>query len=208
MTITDNLDNEDPITELYFSADVEADGGIPGPYSMSSLGMVAFAYRTKNGTYRRIDMDADENSFYAELKPISDDFVPEAMAVSGLDRDQLVAHGEDPAATMKNLNAFVEGVVKRFGSNVRPVFVAYPLGYDWMFIYWYLINFAGTSAFGHSSALDIKTLFAAKSRRGIRGVGKRSIPKALHSKRKHTHNALDDAREQGDLCYNIFVWNS
>lgn len=206
MTINNNLDMDDPIVELYFSSDVEADGGIPGPYSMSSLGMVAFATRTKSGVYTLLDMDAQENCFYAELKPISDNFEPEAMAVSGLDREWLKVHGEEPAIAMKNVNTFVEKTAKRFGENVRPVFVAYPLCYDWMFIYWYLINFAGTSAFGHSSAMDIKTMFATKARKAIRGIGKRSIPKNLMSKRKHTHNALDDAREQGDLCYNIFVW--
>lgn len=206
MTINNNLDMDDPIVELYFSSDVEADGGIPGPYSMSSFGMVAFATRTKSGVYTLLDLDADENCFYAELKPISDNFIPEAMAVSGLDREWLKIHGEEPAIAMKNANTFVGNVAERFGENVRPVFVAYPLGYDWMFIYWYLINFTGTSAFGHSSALDIKTMFATKARKAIRGIGKRSIPRSLMSKRKHTHNALDDAREQGDLCYNIFVW--
>lgn len=207
MTINNHLDNEDPIVELYFSADVEADGGIPGPYSMSSLGLVAFAHRTKSGVYTLLDMDNEDKCYYAELKPISDDFIPEAMAVSGLDREWLKIHGEDPKVAMEGLNSFVTTVTKRFGENVRPVFVAYPLGYDWMFIYWYLINFAGTSVFGHSSALDIKTMFATKAKKAIRGIGKRSIPKPLMSKRKHTHNALDDAREQGDLCYNIFVWN-
>lgn len=206
MTINNNLDMDDPIVELYFSSDVEADGDIPGPYSMSSLGMVAFATRTRSGVYTLLDLDAEENCYYAELKPISDDFIPEAMAVSGLDREWLKIHGEDPKIAMDRANIFVEKVTKRFGENVRPVFVAYPLGYDWMFVYWYLINFAGHSVFGHSSALDIKTMFATKARKAIRGIGKRSIPKELRSKRRHTHNALDDAREQADLAYNIFVW--
>ena len=47
--------------ELYVAVDVEADGPIPGPYSMLSLGM-AVAGRS-------------ELTFYTELQPISDDFV-------------------------------------------------------------------------------------------------------------------------------------
>ena len=36
------------------------------------------------------------------------------------------------------------------------MFVAYPAAYDFMFVYWYLIRFAGESPFSHS-ALDLKT---------------------------------------------------
>ncbi len=35
----------------------------------------------------------------------------------------------------------------------KPVFVAYPAGFDFLFVYWYLIRFAGESPFSHS-ALD------------------------------------------------------
>ena len=38
----------------------------------------------------------------------------------------------------------------------QPVFVAYPAAYDFMFVYWYLIRFAGESPFSHS-ALDIRS---------------------------------------------------
>jgi hypothetical protein len=40
----------------------------------------------------------------------------------------------------------------------KPVFVAYPAAYDFMFVYWYLIRFAGESPFSHS-ALDIKSIY-------------------------------------------------
>src|SRR6266508_1156457 len=64
------------LPELYVAVDVEADGPIPGPYSMISLGMAVAG---------RPDL-----TFYTELRPISDDFVPQALAVSGLDRDRLL----------------------------------------------------------------------------------------------------------------------
>ncbi len=38
----------------------------------------------------------------------------------------------------------------------KPVFVAYPAGFDFTFVYWYLIRFTGHSPSSHS-ALDIKT---------------------------------------------------
>jgi hypothetical protein len=49
-------------------------------------------------------------------------------------------------------------------------------------------------------------LFATKAGTGIRAVGKRSMPAHLHSRRTHTHHALDDAVEQGELFCNIVEW--
>ncbi len=82
--------------ELYVATDVEADGPIPGPYSMLSLGM-AVAGRP-------------ELTFYTELRPISDEFVPEALAVSGLDRDRLLREAPSAAEAMVAADAWVRGL--------------------------------------------------------------------------------------------------
>jgi hypothetical protein len=72
--------------DMYFSVDIEADGPIPGPYSMVSFGVtVAGVFDTEFQP-----SDPDTTTFYRELQPISEDFVPEALAVSGLDRASLV----------------------------------------------------------------------------------------------------------------------
>lgn len=83
---------------------------------------------------------------------------------------------------------------------------AYPLAYDWMWVYWSLMRYAGISPFCYSSAIDIKTLVATKSSRMMRKVGKRSMSKKLLSKRPHTHHALNDAWEQADLLVNQLHW--
>jgi hypothetical protein len=44
----------------------------------------------------------------------------------------------------------------------KPVFVAYPAGFDLTFVYWYLIKFVGESPFSHS-ALDIKSFEMARA---------------------------------------------
>ncbi len=186
--------------DLYISCDVEADGPIPGPYSMSSLGAVV-AGRFDGSTFTTADPDAQ--TFYRELRPISDAYVPEAAAVSGLDRDRLVREGADPAAAMADFVAWVDDVA----TGAKPVFVAYPLGFDWMFVYWYLQRFAGRSPFGHSSCLDLKTLYAVKAGVTIGQAVKRAMPRHLHSRRPHTHNALDDAAEQADLFANLTRWD-
>ena len=68
--------------DLYFSVDVESDGPIPGIYSMLSFGLVV-AGRFDGERLERPDREPP--SFYRELKPLSDEFVAEAVAVTGLD---------------------------------------------------------------------------------------------------------------------------
>src|SRR3954467_4522784 len=84
-------------SDLYISADVEADGPIPGPYSMLSFGLaVAGGYDGE----QFVRADPPSQTFYRELAPISESFDPEALAVSGLDRDRLVREGEPPKTAM------------------------------------------------------------------------------------------------------------
>jgi hypothetical protein len=185
--------------DLYLSADVEADGPVPGPYSMSSLGLVVA------GRYdgERLERFREPATFYRELKPISERFDPQAAAVSGLDRDELVRAGAEPAAAMADLVAWVEDLAGRH--RARPVFAAYPASFDWMFVYHYLIVFTGRSPFGFSGVLDMKSFYAARAGVVYAAATKRSMPRHVLSDRPHTHNALDDAREQADLLANLLA---
>lgn len=64
----------------YVMVDVEADGPVPGDYSMICFGAVIVEPQL-NRTY------------YGRLKPISDKFVPEALQVSGFSRKETLAFG-------------------------------------------------------------------------------------------------------------------
>jgi hypothetical protein len=185
--------------DVYVSVDVEADGPIPGPYSMISIGLAVAG--TFESDFRSTDPTVD--TFYRELRPISEEWDPAALAVSGLTRDGLLADGADPGVAMAELVAWVN----RIAEGRRPVAVAYPACYDWMFLYWYLLRFTGGSPFGHSGCLDIKTMYAAKAGVPLGGAVKRSMPRHLLSVRPHTHNALDDAIEQADLFANLMRWD-
>lgn len=187
-------------TVAYFSVDIEADGPIPGPYSMLSFGIAACG--TFDGTTFSAS-DPAEHTFYAELKPISEEFEPEALAVSGLDRDQLAAEGRDPMEAMNAASAWI----KRTADGAAAVLVAYPLAFDWMWLYWYWIRFTSSSPFGHSRHLDMKSLYAAKANAMVLRSTKRQMPAALLPDRPHTHNALDDAVEQAELFQNLVRWN-
>jgi hypothetical protein len=190
--------------DLYISADVETDGPIPGPdqFSMLSFGL-AVAGRFDGDRFEAIDATADPAlTHYAELRPISGRFDPAAVAVSGLDRERLRAEGAGPAEAMTAAAAWVKATAGRS----RPVLVAYPATFDWLWLAWYFSAYAA-NPFGFSGGLDIKTLY--QSRAGVvwGEAVKRHMPRKLHSGLPHTHNALDDAVEQAALFANIWAWD-
>ena len=88
-----------------------------------------------------------------------------------------------------------------------PVLAAYPLSYDWTFLYWYFVRFSKLGCpFKHSRCFDMKTAFAVKGRRTIGRSGRDRLPPELRSSLAHTHHALDDAREQAEIFARLFEW--
>ena len=190
-----------PRPDLYFSVDIEADGPIPGPYSMVSLGACVA------GTYDGATFTAhppERRTFYTELRPISDQWVPEALAVSGFSRERQM-EGLEPERAMQHFVTWVEQMCAEHDRG-HAVFAAYPLGFDWLFTYWYLLAYAGRSPFSHGRHIDMKTLFSAKSGVPIHASVKRGMPSELLGSRAHTHNALEDAQGQADLLANLMRW--
>jgi Exonuclease len=188
------------VFDVYFSADVETDGPIPGPYSILSFALV-FAGSFDGKRFERPPNYGD--SFYRELRPISDSFDLEAVRVNGLDRDKLCREGALPERAMSD--AF-EWIKSRAGKG-RPVLVAYPLSFDWPWLYWYFTRFCHEgSPFGHSRCFDIKTAIAVKANIPTSEAGRRQLFPFLRSDRKHTHHALDDAAEQAEIFANVFEW--
>jgi hypothetical protein len=185
--------------DVYFSVDVEADGQIPLVHSMSALG-AAVAGRFDGTHFTRADPTAQ--TFYAELRPVSDEYDLQAVAVAGLDRARLEREGEDPRAAITRFAAWV----REAADGGRPVFVAYPASFDWAWAAAYLSRFAPENPFGFSGMLDMKTIYATKARVRIGKAVKREMPAHLLSTRPHTHNARDDAIEQADLFANLFEW--
>jgi hypothetical protein len=179
------------MSEIYVSTDVETDGPIPGPHSMLSFGSAAY----------RVDKTL-VSTFTANLELLPGATgAPQTMAWWKTQpeawqacRTQLQA----PDAAMKNYLAWLKQLPG------KPVFVAYPAGFDFLFVYWYLIRFAGESPFSHS-ALDIKTYAMAVLKTDYRESGKRSMPKNWFDPLPHTHCALDDAIEQGALFCNMLA---
>jgi hypothetical protein len=187
--------------DVYFSADVETDGPIPGPFSMLSFALV-FAGLYDGQTF--IKPKSYKCSLYRELKPISNEYQPAALRVNGLDRERLIREGEKPESAMTEASLWINELA---GSG-RPVLVAYPLSFDWAFLYWYFTRFSATgSPFNHSRCFDLKTAFAVKAHIPISDAGRSKLIPSLRPNGSHTHNALDDAVEQAEIFANIFEWN-
>jgi hypothetical protein len=179
------------MAEVYISTDVEADGPIPGPHSMLSFGSAAFsAEKELLGTFTAnlttlpgAAGDPRTMEWWAGQ--------PDAWAACRADV-------RDPALVMPEYVAWIKSLPG------KPVFVAYPAAYDFMFVYWYLIKFAGESPFSHS-ALDIKTYAMALLGLEYRESVKRNMPAEWFDDLPHTHVALDDAKGQGALFCNMLA---
>jgi DNA polymerase III epsilon subunit-like protein len=169
--------------ELYIAFDVEADGPIPGPYSMISLGAAVAG---------RPDL-----AFYTEIRPISDDFVPEALAVSGLDRDRLLREAPSAETAMTALNEWIDGL-RAIG---KPVFVAAPAVYDGMFVHWYFLRFLGRSPFAASGAgIDLRSYWMGRTGGEWGRTHKAEIKRKLGLRGlPHTHHAGEDAAELAQI---------
>jgi DNA polymerase III alpha subunit (gram-positive type) len=179
--------------EVYVSTDVETDGPIPGVNSMLSFGSAAYlADKTLVGT------------FAANLETLPGaEPCPRTMEWWGSQPEAWAACRENPQPPEQVMPRYGEWLKKLPG---RPVFVGYPAAFDFMFVYWYLIRFAGESPFSHS-ALDIKTFAMAMLKKGYRESVKRNMPRRWFDELPHTHRALDDAIEQGALFCNMLAEN-
>jgi DNA polymerase III epsilon subunit-like protein len=146
--------------------DIEADGPIPGDYSMIALGAVVVEPTLSK-------------KFYAELKPISNQSISQALAVSGFTREQTLTF-EDPIETLIRFeNWLLEN------SKNKPMFISDNNGFDWMFVCWYFHHFLQRNPFGHSST-NLGSLY--------KGITSDFFGNFKYlRKTDHTHNALDDA---------------
>jgi hypothetical protein len=181
------------MSEIYVSTDIETDGPIPGPHSMLSFASAAYrADKTLLGTYsanlQTLPGAAGHPDTLAWWQS-----QPAAWAEARTDP-------RDPAVVMPEYVAWVKALPG------KPVFVAYPAGFDFLFVYWYLIRFAGESPFSFS-ALDMKTFAMAVLGTEYRQATKRNMPRHWFDPLPHTHKALDDAIEQGALFCNMLAEN-
>ena len=167
----------------YIMVDIESDGPIPGDYSMVSFGAVL------------IDPQGKLNkTFYAQLKPISDKWIPEALAVSGHTREDTLKF-EDPKQAMERFAEWIQQ-----NSIGKPMFISDNNGFDFMFTCWYFHHFTGNCPFGWSST-NLQSLY--------KGIVKDFRKNCKHLRdTKHTHNPVDDAKGNCEAFLKIVSRNN
>lgn len=160
----------------YIMVDIESDGPIPGDYSMICFGAVY------------VNQDLDQ-TFYGKLKPISDQYIPEALAVSGFSREE-VEEFDEPKKVMEDFAQWIQET-----SKGRPIFISDNNGFDWMFICWYFHHFTGANPFGFSSQ-NLGSLY--------KGLIKDTFKNFKHlRKTKHTHHPVDDAKGNAEALLTL-----
>lgn len=182
---------EQDLPEIYVSTDVETDGPIPGPYSMLSIGCAAYlADKTLVGTF----------SANLETLPGATGH-PRTMAWWETQKEAWDAHRKNclsPEKAMADCLAWLRSLPG------LPVFVGFPVTFDFMFVQWYLFRFTSSSPFRHSG-IDLRTLGMALTNSNWQRTTKEHLPRRWWDPLPHTHVALDDALEQGALFCNMLA---
>jgi len=171
--------------EWYCSVDIETNGPIPSDNSMLSLGAAAFSADGK-----LLD------TFYVNFKELQNSHPdPDTMKWWAENKEAYDITRQNTIDPSHAISQFVNWVNKIDG---KSVFIGYPVTFDFMFVYHYIIHFGLKSPFSFS-ALDIKTYASATLKLPYRESTKKNMPKRWFSNKKHTHIAVDDAIEQGEL---------
>lgn len=149
-----------------FVTDVESDGQIIGKHSIVCFGVV------------KLTPELD-TKFYGQMKPISDQWIPDALAVSGFSREEHNTFPE-PEYIMKT---FADWLNKH--SVGKPILISDNNGYDASWINYYFHVYYGSNPFGWSSR-RIGDLYC--------GMVKDTFAKWKQLRvTRHTHNPVDDA---------------
>lgn len=159
----------------YIMVDVEADGQCPGLYSMVSLGAVVV-----EPSLSRI--------FYATFRPISDQWIPEALEISKITRDTALQF-PDPLIGMQRFDIWLRSL------NERLYFVSDNNGFDWQFVNYYFWKFLQKNPFGHSS-INLGSLY--------KGLERDMFKNFKHlRKTKHSHHPVDDAKGNAEALLSM-----
>lgn len=149
----------------HIMVDVETDGPIPSDFSMICFGAV-------------IVDDPLDKTFYGQLRPISEKWIPKSLQISGFTREQTLQF-DDPNEVMDKFHNWIKS-----NSKDKLIFISDNNGFDWQFINYYFHHFLGENPFGHSST-NLGSLY--------KGLVKDIFQNFKHlRKTTHTHNPVDD----------------
>lgn len=151
----------------YIVVDVESDGGIIGKNSMVCFGAVI------------LDEKLDK-TFYGQTAPISHQYDPQALAVSGFSREEHFTF-DNPQDVMIRFRDWIQE-----NSKGKPILISDNNGYDASWINFYFLNQLNENPFGWSSR-RIGDMFAGF-------MNNPHYQWKKHRKTSHTHHPVDDAK--------------
>jgi hypothetical protein len=124
--------------------------------------------------------DALDKTFYGKTRPISAEWDPKALAISGHSREEHEGF-DDPAVVMESFANWVNSVNR----NGRPIFTSDNVAYDWQWINYYLHQYLDKNVFGYSGRRIGDIICGLE--RDLRFDWKK------FRKTKHDHNPANDA---------------
>jgi len=183
----------------YISVDIESSGQYPWNSSMVSFGACVV-----DGKFNK--------TFYAELKPITEEYLYENFKICASQLKCLKDYGDfnfNPQKVLRILKEKGEEprkIIPKFHEwilsnsiNERPVLVSDNNQFDGMFMSYYFSNFNNNiNPFGYSSE-SINSIF----RRGSRKMSENIKNLKLSPLEFKAHNAQTDAINQGIKFYNL-----
>jgi hypothetical protein len=198
------------IREVYVSVDLETDGPLPGRNSMLSLGAAAFLLDgVGNGnmidTFSRNLCELPGASMDPATKLDFWDRNPEAWSAAR-------TNPEDPLRVMRDFGNWVENVGVDYmlpGEDTEPIFVGYPVAFDFAFTHYYFMTLLGEDPFGYGGGIDIRSYGMGKLRTTYMGAARKKYP-AVWLKdigTNLTHVAVEDAIIQGRMFMNMLTQN-
>ena len=156
----------------YISVDVEADGEIPGKYSMVCFGAT-------------IVEPSLSKTFYGKTRPISDLWIPEALSVSGFSREDHLEF-DDPKEVMLEFEKWIQE-----NSKGKPIFISDNNGFDWQWINYYFHFYLGRNIFGWSSRRLADLICGFEKNTFFKWKWMRDT--------EHTHNPVDDSKGNAEV---------
>lgn len=154
----------------YIVVDIESDGPIPYKYSMVCFGAVVVE-------------PSLSKIFYGKVKPISEIWIPEALAVSGYSRQEHETFDE-PQKVMEDFAQWLSA-----NSKGKPIFISDNPAFDWQWINWYFHTYLGKNPFGFSARRIGDLYCGMKMDTGLNAEWKK-----LYRKTTHDHNPVNDAK--------------
>lgn len=180
--------------ELFVSVDVETDGPIPREYSMLSLGSAVFD--PSGEILGEFEVNLKKLHGAKEDNETMEWWKTEPKAWEYCRRNQV-----EPHLAMNSYLAHLKQISNMHQKGL--VCIGYPVTFDFMFVYWYLIKFTGESPFSFSG-LDIKTMAMLLMKSHYKEVTKKSMPRRWFvNVEEHSHTSLQDAKAQGRLFCNM-----